>query len=112
VAGEQSPDKTRMVVIGDADLLSDLNVMMAQQLGSPDLATGIAAVANAAGWLTEDTALSRIRNKGSLRRIEPISDSKRTWVKVGNVAGPPLLLIVLGIVAWRLRDRRRRKLKL
>ncbi|MCC6999350.1 MAG: GldG family protein [Deltaproteobacteria bacterium] len=111
-AGEQSPDKTRVAVLGDSDCLSDLNVMMAQQLGSPDLVTGISAVTNVAAWMMEDAALSRIRNKGTVRKLTTVSSGDRTLIKFGNVLGPPFLLIGFGLVAWRLRVRRRRKLKL
>jgi hypothetical protein len=62
--------------------------------------------------MLEDQSLARIRNKGSVRKLDTLSAGKRTAVKLGNVLGPPLLLIAFGLVGWQLRTRRRRKLKL
>ena len=42
-------------------------------------------------------------------RLEPGS---RNAVKLANIAGGPVMLILFGIIYWRVRDRRRKNVKL
>jgi hypothetical protein len=64
-------------------------------------------------WLVQDTNLVAVRSKRVLRPLDEEKDSgQRMWIKYGNVAGVPLFLVLFGIVYWRVRETRRRRVKI
>ncbi len=72
-----------------------------------------AFVLNLMDWLLLDEALLEVRARG-LRSapIDELSDGARTSLKLFNIAGLPLGLIIFGLLRWRLRERRRATIKL
>ena len=101
--GEQNaPAKTstdgRLVVIGDADIIRD-DVL--QRFSS----NGILFM-NTVDWLVQDEDLIQIRSKSAISRsFNPLEDKQRVNWKWANLLVPPLLILIGGIVAWRLRRR-------
>lgn len=97
-------DKTtsRVLVIGSAGLTAD---DFMQQ-------TNVALMLNIVDWLLLDPALLGMRTRGLIDPpIDPeLSDGARNAVKYGNVVGVPLLLVFYGLVRWRTRESRRRRL--
>ncbi|HLU26699.1 MAG TPA: Gldg family protein [Longimicrobiales bacterium] len=88
----------RLVVIGDADFLSDRFVRGNVQ--------NLAFAANAVDWLAQDESLIAIRSKN--RMPPPLvfeSSTKQAAFKWGNLVGVPLLFVVWGAV--RVVGRRR-----
>jgi ABC-type uncharacterized transport system involved in gliding motility auxiliary subunit len=89
----------RLVVIADASFLDP------QFAGANP--QNMLFMANAVDWLAQDESLIRIRSKN---RTPPAltftSDWTRNAVKWGNLAGVPLLLVLLGV--FRVTGRRRR----
>jgi len=89
----------RVVVIGDVDFLGEQFLR-----GNPQ---NVVFVANAIDWLTQDEALISIRSK---TRTPPqlvfTSDVQRSLLKWANLAGVPLLFILVG--ALRVTGRRSR----
>jgi hypothetical protein len=100
--GKKSEAEARVVVVGTSSLLHP-------QVMSPPNA---ALVINMVDWLALDKKLLEMRARSQNETpIQPeLSSVARNGIKWGNVIGAPLLLVVLGIVRWRLREARRARL--
>lgn len=95
------PGKTatdaRMIVIGDSDLSTNA---VAPEAGNSGL------LLNSVDWLLQDDDLIEIRSKQlRTRTIEPQTPARQARWTWGNLLLPPLLIVLAGIVAWRLRRR-------
>ncbi|HEX9508680.1 MAG TPA: ABC transporter permease, partial [Myxococcales bacterium] len=68
-----------------------------------------ALLLNVADWLLLDPALLAMRTRGLAEAPlqADISDATRGAVKYGNTLGIPLLLVLYGVVRWRMREARR-----
>ena len=101
-ASKKSEGKARVMVAGTSLLLND-----------QFLSQGNAVLAmNVIDWMLLDPALLSMRTRGMIEPpIDPeLSDQKRSLVKWGNVVALPLLLVLFGVVRWRLRESRRKSL--
>jgi gliding-associated putative ABC transporter substrate-binding component GldG len=69
---------------------------------------------NLLDWLVQDEALLAVRARGMAAAPidDKLTDTKRNVAKYANIAGLPLAFIAFGIVRWRLRESRRRKVTL
>jgi ABC-type uncharacterized transport system involved in gliding motility auxiliary subunit len=97
--GDDSATGGRMIVIGDVDFLQEQFIQANPQ--------NLVFTLNAIDWLAQDEALIGIRSK---LRTPPVlaftSEFQSVVLKWGNLAGVPLLFVVLGLV--RVTGRRRR----
>ncbi len=100
--GKSSENEARVVVAGTSSIFSP-------QVMGPQNA---ALVLNMVDWLSLDKKLLEMRTRGQSEApfAPDLSDGARNGVKYGNVIGVPLLLVIVGIVRWRLREARRRRL--
>ena len=98
-AGGDAPGKGgRVLVFGGSSIIQD------QFLGG----TSQALVLNLVDWLLLDDAMLQIRSRGLVDApLDEVSDAKRSALKWGNIVGVPLVFVLIGIVRWRLRERRR-----
>jgi gliding-associated putative ABC transporter substrate-binding component GldG len=93
-AAVSSPD-TRIIVIGDGDFMKD------EFLGSRG---NITLFANIIDYLADDAGLITIRSKNvATPPLEQVSDGSKKMLKYTNLLGPPLIIIVYGLVRWRRR---------
>lgn len=101
--GEKGTAESRLVVVGTSALFDP------PMLGPPTATF----LLNVVDWLLLDPQLLTMRARGAaappLRG--DLGDPTRTAVKLGNVVGAPLLLLLFGLVRWRLREARRRRLQ-
>jgi ABC-type uncharacterized transport system involved in gliding motility auxiliary subunit len=97
----QSPDTTRMIVVGEGLFFQD------QYLTTP---SNIFMLLNSVDWLVGDTELIKLRTREVVMRpLKDISDSqKKTW-KYFNWFMPPLLVIVFGLFYWQVRRNSRKR---
>lgn len=98
----KSEQEARVLVAGTSGLVKD-----------PFLSQMNAALAlNVVDWLLLDPALLSMRTRGLIDPpVDPeLPDAARNAVKYGNVVGVPLLAFALGLVLWRMRQARRRRL--
>lgn len=66
---------------------------------------------NVLDWSIQQEALVEIRSKQYTRRpLAPLEDGEQAMVKVAAVTLAPLVFILLGVVGWAVRRRRRRQL--
>jgi ABC-type uncharacterized transport system involved in gliding motility auxiliary subunit len=98
--GDQSvAAETRLVVVGSSAPLWD------EFIGNANMALAL----NMVDWLVADSALLEMRSKTfqDLPLNTEISDTTRQAVKYGNILGVPLLLVLYGLLRWRIRESRR-----
>ncbi|MBI5136006.1 MAG: GldG family protein [Nitrospirae bacterium] len=97
-----APAPGRLLVVGSGLLLSDAYLLNGEN--APLLL-------NAIDWLARDEGLIGLRSRGVTDRpLAKVSDAAREGIKTLNILGGALLLIVTGLVRWRLRQARRRRL--
>lgn len=109
---KESASHTRLVVISAPSLVADPTLLDVQMHGDAVYVNGFLAAHNVVDWLLEDTALIAVRSKKFERPIGQLEAGQKTLIKYGNVVGAPLLLIIAGVVAWRVRERKRRNIVL
>lgn len=97
-----SSPATRIVLVGDGDFGRD------QYLGNRD---NLTFLANIVDFLVDDAGLITIRSKDvALPPLEPTSDGAKKFVKYGNLVLPPALVLIYGLVRWRMRKSRKKAL--
>jgi gliding-associated putative ABC transporter substrate-binding component GldG len=97
--------QTKIAVIGDGDFIQD-------QLsgGSKD---NMIFASNLIDWLADDIGLAAIRSRESGDKpLDEVSEGTKIWIKGINLAMPPVLVIFIGIIRWRLRVGIRRRLEM
>lgn len=94
----------KIALIGDGDFLQDQ-----YSGGNPD---NFALAGNLVDWLADDIGLAQIRARNSTDRpLEEISDDSRKILKGINLALPPLVVVLVGIVRWRWRVAARKRME-
>jgi len=97
------PAPGRLLVVGSSHFID-------QGLGVPE--GDYVFLLNAADWLAADDDLISIRTKSvAFTPLAEIPASARAAVRWTLVLLPPLLAVAAGFAAWRLRQRRRRRLE-
>jgi ABC-type uncharacterized transport system involved in gliding motility auxiliary subunit len=96
--------ENRVLVLGSSGLLWDSFFGGSNQ----------ALVLNIVDWLFADSALlaMRVRELSDVPISQDIPDSVKQVLKYGNALGVPTLLIVIGLIRWRMRERRRHTIAL
>jgi len=93
----------RLLVVGSGDLFRDQ-----YQMGGDNMPF----VMNAIDWLARDEGLIALRSRGVTDRpLAAVSDAAREGIKAVNVVGGAGLLILFGLVRWKFRRLRRRRLE-
>jgi gliding-associated putative ABC transporter substrate-binding component GldG len=91
----------RIVVVGDGNFLRDAYMTTPSNLYF---------VLNSVDWLSGDTDLIQLRSREvASRPLAEISDSQRSAWKYFNWFVPPLAAVLIGLVYWQLRRRRRKR---
>jgi len=100
VAGKAS----RIAVVGDGDFVQDQ-----YSGGNKD---NIIFASNIVDWLADDIGLATIRSRetGS-KPLAEVSEGTKSLVKGLNLAAPPLLVVVVGVLRWRWRATMRKRLE-
>lgn len=108
----EAPANTRLIVSSAPAMVEDASLADIRFHGDRTYTNGFLAAHNMVDWLAEDTDLVAARTKVVERPLEAISDGKKTALKVANVAGPPLFVVLFGLLYWQLRERSRRNIRL
>ncbi len=101
-ATKKSAAEARVFVVGSSTMVNE------QVLGPPNAALFL----NLVDWMVLDPKLLAMRNRGAGEApfAPDLSDGTRNGVKFGLTIGVPLLLTLLGVVRWRLRESRKARL--
>lgn len=90
----------RLIVVGDGDFIRD-DYRMNQ--------SSVTFFLNIIDWLAQDEDLIAIRSKTITDRpLKEISSGSRKAIKYLNVLGTPFLVIIAGLIHWRMRRSRKR----
>ena len=99
----ESPD-TRIVLIGDGDFARD------SYLGNRD---NLTLFANIVDYLVDNAGLITIRSKdATLPPLEQVSDGTKKLLKYGNLVVPPALVLLVGLIRWRMRKARKKAMEI
>jgi ABC-type uncharacterized transport system involved in gliding motility auxiliary subunit len=91
---------SRIVVVGDGEFFVD-------RKGGGDR-DNLLFFQNLVDWLMQDEDLIGIRSREVTDRpLRTVSEPTKRVVKYANMLGSPLLVVVLGLLAWQLRRRRK-----
>ncbi|HWA07320.1 MAG TPA: hypothetical protein VG961_12285, partial [Ignavibacteria bacterium] len=83
----------KIIVLGNGDFPQD-------DFRGPD--ESLLFFANMIDYMSDDAGLSAIRMKdANPKPLDSIEDSTRTIVKYGMLAGPPVLVLLYGLLRWR-----------
>lgn len=109
----ESPAAARLLVIADSDFISDQYVNLGLRNGLQLYVASLAYALNAVDWLAQDEALAQVRNKGMQSRpLDQVKEGTVTLLKAANIVGLPLLLLLIGLLRWRIRSSARSAAKL
>ncbi len=100
-----SSPETRIVVVGDGDFARDQYMG-----GSKD---NLSFFANVIDYLVDDAGLITIRSKdASFVPLDQVSDGTKKAIKYANLVVPPLIVLVYGVLRWRMRKARKKALEM
>jgi|SRR5579871_1942663 len=101
---EQQGVESRLVVMGTSAFMWDEFLSPANQV----------LALNIVDYMLADTALLAMRTRefNEAPINVDLSDGMRQAIKYGNILGVPCLLVLYGLVRWRMRESRRRSLKI
>ncbi len=107
LSGDIDGANTKLVVFGDGDFAVNGEGQGQQKL-QPD---NVNLMSNAIDWLSDDTGLIALRTKGvTSRPLDPdIEEGSKTLVKYLNFLVPIFLIIIYGVVRYRVRKNKRNK---
>jgi gliding-associated putative ABC transporter substrate-binding component GldG len=95
---------SRIVVVGDGDFIQDQ-----YSGGNKD---NVIFASNIVDWLADDIGLASIRSRDtSPKPLAEVSEGTKSLVKGLNLAAPPLLVVVVGVLRWRWRVGMRKRLE-
>lgn len=95
---------TKIAVVGDGDFCQDQ-----YSGGNKD---NIIFASNLIDWLADDIGLASIRSReAGAKPLEEVSEGAKSFVKGINLALPPMLVVLVGILRWRWRVAMRKKLE-
>jgi gliding-associated putative ABC transporter substrate-binding component GldG len=96
---------SKIALVGDGDFLQD-------QLSGGNRDNFLLA-SNIVDYLADDIGLASIRSRDSdVKPLDEVSEGTRGWIKGINLAAPPLLVLLVGVVRWRWRASQRRRLEM
>ncbi len=107
LSGKIDGANTKMVVFGDGDFAVNGEGQNQQKLQGDN----VNLMSNAIDWLSDDTGLISLRTKGvTSRPLDPdIEEGTKTFVKYLNFLLPIFLIIIYGVVRYRIRKNKRNK---
>ncbi len=100
---ENSPDDTRLVVLGSAEFLDDFILNLMGVLAPDQVQANTLLLQNLVDWTLEDAELLAIRARGdTVRILKPLDQQEQIAIEVLNyVLALLALAVVAGIWRWR-----------
>lgn len=97
-------NNSKMVVLANDNFISG------QSGGRKTWEDNINFVVNAVDWLSDETGLVALRTETiTSRPLDEVSDTKKTIYQYGNTFAPILLIVVIGLVRYRIQQQKRMK---
>ena len=96
---------SKIVVVGDGDFIQDQ-----YSGGNRD---NFFLASNFIDWLADDIGLAKIRTRESGNKpLSEVEEATKVWIKGINLALPPLIVIIVGVVRWRVRAALRKRIEI
>ena len=96
----------RVIVVGTSEISGG------QAIDPEGKSPDAALLANAVDWLSGDSSTPEMRSKGlDFNPIDSTGDVTRFFIKAVNVVFLPFMVVVAGLLVWRLRKIRRKKIR-
>ena len=109
---DQSPENTRLVVLGSAEFVDDAVLQISSSLSPESPLQNLQLVQNAVDWSVEDLDLLGIRARGvGARVLPPMTESDQTFWEAANYGVAVLAVLGLGLL-WYFRRRREKPMEL
>ncbi|MFO0657457.1 MAG: GldG family protein [Polyangia bacterium] len=109
----EAQNGARLVVIGDSDFIGDQFIGTGARAGLRDYLANLVYTMNIIDWLAQDEALAAVRKKGMQSRpLDQVSESTVTLVKLVNIGALPGLILLIGLIRFRIRQSARQSAKL
>ena len=109
---EQSPESTRLVVIGSSEFLDDAVLQISASQSAERYLNNLQLLQNTVDWSVEDEDLLTIRSRGASARIlNPLTTSEQSFWEGLNYAVALIGLIAIGFV-WSSRRRNEEPMQL
>ncbi|TKJ42510.1 hypothetical protein CEE37_02150 [candidate division LCP-89 bacterium B3_LCP] len=94
-----SSPETRIVVVGEGNFAKDMFA------SDP---SNVAFLMNMVDWLAMEEELIDIRTRDvTFRPLAEVSTGVKTTVKYANIFAPPAIVILIGLIRWQIRRRRK-----
>jgi len=101
---EHSLADARLVVVSSSELVSDLMLQLANQIGGEVHRSNLQLVQNLVDWSTEDLELLAIRSAGGYARtLRPLDEGATTRWELGQYAAAALMLGAVALLPRRQR---------
>ncbi len=108
----ESPEETRLVVIGSNEFVDDVVFQISSALNYDRYLNSLKLVQNAVAWTTEDLDLLGIRARGTASRVlVPLDNTAQSLWEAANYVVALLSLVLLGVV-WNIWQRNEQPLNL
>lgn len=106
---QEASEGARVVVVGSGEFM-----FPNPQTGFSRQYSGIGALflLNVVDWLIQDEALVSIRSKGTPQVIKGVQPEEYGFYQFANIVGAPLIFVLVGLLLWWTRRRRKASLKL
>ena len=109
---EESPETSRLVVIGSVEFLDDVVFDLSSSLTQDRYLNSLQFLQNCVAWCTEDLDLLSIRSRGTQTRVlAPLSEGEQSFWEGANYVVALLSLVVIGFV-WNSRRRNEEPIEL
>ncbi|MDH3359634.1 MAG: hypothetical protein OEL55_02080, partial [Desulfobulbaceae bacterium] len=105
---KQSPESSRLVVVGSSDFVNDTVIGISRSIGQDRYLNGLEFLQNVVDWSVEDDDLLTIRSRGQhARLLAPMDRKAQTFWEWLNYSLALLALLTVSIYAGRRRRRKR-----
>lgn len=108
----QSPESSRLVVIGSLEFLNDVSLGFSRALSADRFLFNLQFLENVVDWSLEDEELLGLRSRGaSTRLLDRLDEGEQTFWEALNYGVALAALVILGVV-WKLRQRSEKPMQL
>ena len=109
---KQSPESSRLVVIGSLEFLNDVALGFSRALSADRFLFNLQFLENVMDWSLEDEELLSLRSRGaSTRLLKRLDEGEQTRWEALNYGVALAALVILGVV-WKLRQRSEKPMQL
>lgn len=101
---DKTSPETKIIVVGSGQFM--LDEIVERNLEN------LSFFSNITDYLADDSDLINIRSKNvSTPLLDEVSEDTKAWIKYSNIFGPPLIVVLLGLIVWQRKTSRKKKME-